>query len=347
MKKHLYYLGIIGYISLTFACTKAVYTPPKENNPKVTISTNISSEMHTRNQTGIQLPGYTMRYILEVWDNTTQEQSLIRMEKTVSDGKSPDFSFELENSGSYLLLIWADFIKENEAQQTGSNEEIDSYPDLYYKTNNPEGLKNIEIIPDNYIINDESRDAFFVCKNIYKEESAFEETVILTRPFGQLNIIEKKETSLEYISGLTLKYQVPQSFNLATGLPGKQSITIQENISQLPEPTDLRKANLVYDFIFATPTGNNIPHEIQLEFSSANPSFIVRNFTIQDNQIPIVRNKRTNVRGNIIHTATTPDRKTTISITIANQWNEPTETFLSESLNAQISDFINQNNPFQ
>ena len=344
MKKKFFYIWMMTFICVVTACNNDEYnTNDLKENSRVTIGTNINHDLYTR-ATPPTLPGYIMRFALEVW----QQDQIIYREEKLQESQDMVFSFNLENPGEYNVLVWADYIKESpETTEETEPNTYTHYTDLYYQTNTSNGLKEITITRENYIINDASRDAFCVCQTITKSALECKQTLTLNRPFGQLNLIEKDNALLEKVKKMNCSYKVPETFNVETSTLGHTTLDIQAFVETLPTSGDNHKANILYDYIFA-PTGNsNYLSPITLEFESNDPSFYLNTFTLPENTIPMLRNKRTNAKGSIIKQTSAASGKTDITITIDSEWQPDQEYPLTPSNNeGSLSDFNNQNNPF-
>lgn len=88
------------FICVVTACNNDEYNTNdlKENN-RVTIGTNINHGLYTR-ATPPTLPGYIMRFVLEVW----QQEQIIYREEKMQESQDMVFSFNLENPGEYGAL---------------------------------------------------------------------------------------------------------------------------------------------------------------------------------------------------------------------------------------------------
>lgn len=345
MIKKNFYLWLLAFICITTACNNEEYSTNRAvENQRVTIGTNINQGLHTRATPPPVLSGFTMRFILEVWQNT----QIIYREEKLQGSQDMVFSFNLENPGDYNVLVWADYI--NEAANTtneSSPNPYTHYADLYYQTNTANGLKEVSIIPENYTINHASRDAFCVCQKITKSTLEFNQTLTLNRPFGQVNLIEKEASLLEKIKKISYSYAVPETFNVETNALGHTTINIDSYMETLPETGTNHKANLLYDYIFA-PTGNpGYLSLITLKFESRDPLFTLNTFTLPENTIPVLRNKRTNVNGSIVKLTSTASGETNITITVDSEWLPDQDYPIKDSdKKGTLSDFNNKNNPF-
>lgn len=126
--------------------------------------------------TNVDWTKYDVRYQLAVYSEDGT-QLLIAPQSKVYDTYGPaTFEFRLTPNTTYKFVAWADFVNQ------GSEE------DLHYNTAD---LTNILIITDNdqdKTINDESRDAFFVTKNIEIGQT-FNESLTLKRPFAKIRVV--------------------------------------------------------------------------------------------------------------------------------------------------------------
>ena len=247
MKKYHLYLWIIALVGLMTACSQDEAAGPQNKaSTRVRIGTSINQALQTR-ATSVNIPeNHQLRYVLEVWSTTESPACIHRDEETATTADAVVFDFTLSESGNYKALLWADFVPTGAStSQVNSPNSYTHYEDHYYTTNSAEGLKAVELAKTrtNYVINDEARDAFFACIAIEKGTDAFEKSVELTRPFGQINVIEKSTDLLAKVATMTLEYNVPIGFNVETGLPLSNYAAAKPTVSTLPTATDARKAN--------------------------------------------------------------------------------------------------------
>lgn len=325
MKKYHLYLWIIALVGLITSCGQdEAAGPQNETSNRVRIGANIDQALQTR-AASVTIPGHhQLRYVLEVWSTGTGAACIYRDEKTATTADAMAFDFTLSEAGDYKALLWADFVSESASTtQVTSANTYTHYADLHYKTNSATGLKAVTLAKTgtNYVINDDARDAFFACIPIKKETGAFEENVELTRPFGQINVIEKNANLLAKVASMTLAYAVPDYFNVETGEPSRAT-GVTPRVSTLPTATADSKANLFYDYIFAPATGQTTLNEIRLVFASNDSHVTLPDYTIPAN-MPVVRNKRTNINGSIL-TANSND--VTLTVSVSDRWTEPDNT---------------------
>lgn len=327
MKKYHLYLWIVALVGLMTACSQdEAAGPQNEASSRVRIGTSINQALQTR-AASVNIPAnHKLRYVLEVWSTTEFPACIHRAEETATTAGAVTFDFTLADVGNYKALLWADFVSASAATSTENTPNTYThYADLHYMTTN--NLKAVELLKANtgYVINDEARDAFFACITIQKETGAFEKSVELTRPFGQINVIEKNDDLLAKVATMTLEYNVPNKFDVATGAPSGTTVAVKPTVSTLPTATAARKANLFYDFIFAPATTSQTTlGEMKLKFTSSDQTVTLDNFTIPAN-MPAVRNKRTNISGSILHTSTVPSGSAKLSVTVSDNWEETTD----------------------
>ena len=320
MKKCNFLVMLLVLAGLVTSCSQddSIDSQNSENN-RVTISANLGDEVETLLKSGpqtratgdLQVSGYSLRYILEVWDES--DAVAYREEKLITDAsQAVTFDFHLSTAGDYTALLWADYVLSG-ATANGEGH----YSDLYYTTNANIGLKRISIISSAYAVNTPSRDAFFGKSLFTKTDGVAGDagTVIMRRPFGRINIIEKNEAMLPDLMFINnLSYDVPSSFNVLDGSVSDTYSVFLFSITSFPEGTT-EKANLFYDYIFAPDNGQQLLSEIEMDYTL---SGAFGNFTIPSN-MPVERNKRTNISGNIL----IDPNITGLSVEVVDEWTDP------------------------
>lgn len=326
MKKYHLYLWIVALVGLMTACSQdEAAGPQNEASHRVRIGTSINP-LQTRTAS-VNIPAnHKLRYVLEVWSTTESPACIHRAEETATTAGAVTFDFTLADVGNYKALLWADFVSASASTSTvNTPNTYTHYADLHYTTTN--NLKAVELLKagTDYVINDEARDAFFACITIEKGTGAFKENVELKRPFGQINVIEKNTDLRAKVATMTLEYNVPDKFDVATGAPSGTTVAVNPTVSTLPTATTARKANLFYDFIFAPATTSQTTlGEMKLTFTSSDQTVTLDDFTIPAN-MPAVRNKRTNISGSILNTSIVPSGSAKLSVTVSDNWEETTD----------------------
>ena len=222
-----------------------------------------------------------------------------------SDGLTAGFDVRLVTSQTYKFVFWADHVEsvEDEAIKT----------DLHYNTAD---LRNISMQGDyNGSSKDDTRDAFFASLEKLVT-NAFSESVELTRPFGQLNIKtedlasipdNQKEEFVPVTAGLSFK-NLYTGFNAATGdLLGEPTAVAYKAASAVADAN----GNLTVDYLFAPNTagGQHLVNMTLAVYNAAGEQITTKDL----NNIPVQRNYKTNVTGNLL----TVDGKVNVMVTPA------------------------------
>lgn len=222
------------------------------------------------------------RCILEVYRG---EKLYLRQIQAVSGG-SAAFDIRLVTSQTYNFVFWADHVA-----TAGSSE------DLHYDTSGASGLQAITLKGDYTGGKDDTRDAFFATKEMTVTKP-LTETIQLYRPFGQLNIKTNDIGDIKLAelkpgkAGLAFK-NVYTGFNALTGEQvGEQGTLVYKNPIEVIDDA----GNLTIDYIFA-PASGSLLVDMTLTVNKADGTEITsRDLT----SIPIQRNYKTNVSGNLL-----------------------------------------------
>lgn len=320
MKKYHLYLWFIALVGLMTACSQDEAAGPQTYEPtSVTLSASVDRSIQTR---AITMPSdCKLRYILEVWTTGESPVLKLRKEELKEDFSGVDFTFDLTDAGDYNALLWADFIQARvttPTTQTISGVECDHYQDLNFKTT--ENLKNIIRTPAGNIPTLHN-DAFCACHPISKKIGAYSDNVQLVRPFGQINIIEKDADALAKVSQTKAVFNVPKGYNVENGMPTSETEEATKTAAFYPLSGSKNDctANLFYDYIFAPTTGQTTLGEIKLTFTSSDKTLQIGDFTIPAN-MPVERNKRTNISGHIVSVSDAPNNEAKLSVTISDGW---------------------------
>ena len=224
---------------------------------------------------------------------------------TVVSGKEASFDdVTLITGYSYKLVLWADHVS-----GTGTEENLKT--DLHYNTADLPKVTFAEedtSEEDTYSSNDDTRDAFYAVCDLEKVTGSVAQTVTLRRPFGQLNIITADYGAVNSVSSslvpekvkLDFK-QIPTGMNLLDG-----TLTVNDDVVSGPvdvaEVTDPAQTDgakqLSFDYIFAPDDGQLILDDFTMSFLNAADQSVVPDYTFKN--IPVQRNYRTNVSGNLL-----------------------------------------------
>ena len=172
----------------------------------------------------------------------------------------------------------------------------------YYNTDN---LSNITVNYSKALANDSSLDAFFAKEEVTNVQNPISKTIILKRPFAQVNYVTKEELSEGlYIkeSQITVKNALTSFNPLRNKLSGakdaQQDVTFQFNAV----PTEKLLINgteyncLATAFILAKSDNSKDIVDVEAKFKTNNG----RSVTVSTPGLPCQRNYRTNVIGNFM-----------------------------------------------
>ncbi len=247
------------------------------------------------------------------------------------DGLTAGFDVRLVTSQTYKFVFWADHVEsvEGEAIKT----------DLHYNTAD---LRNISMKGDyNGSSKDDTRDAFFASLEKLVT-NAFSESVELTRPFGQLNIKtedlasipnNQKEAFVPVTAGLSFK-NLYTGFNAATGnLLGEPTAVAYKAASDVVDAN----GNLTVDYLFAPNTagGQHLVNMTLAVYNAAGGQITTKDL----NNIPVQRNYKTNVTGNLL----TVDSK--VNVTVAPAFSSPalSETVIEVASVSEVAEALKTN----
>lgn len=221
------------------------------------------------------------------------------------DGLTAGFDIRLVTSQTYKFVFWADHVESVEGDAIKT--------DLHYNTAD---LRNISMQGDyNGSGKDDTRDAFFASLEKLVT-NAFSESVELTRPFGQLNIKtedlasipdNQKDAFVPVTAGLLFK-NLYTGFNAATGdLLGEPTAVAYKAASAVADAN----GNLAVDYLFAPNTagGQHLVNMTLAVYNAAGEQITTKDL----NNIPVQRNYKTNVTGNLL----TVDGKVNVMVTPA------------------------------
>ncbi|MFR6709410.1 MAG: DUF6562 domain-containing protein [Bacteroides stercoris] len=269
------------------------------------------------------------RCIMEIYLN---DELYSRQIGTIQpDGLTAGFDVRLVTSQTYKFVFWADHVEsvEDEAIKT----------DLHYNTAD---LRNISMKGDyNGSSKDDTRDAFFASLEKLVT-NAFSESVELTRPFGQLNIKtedlasipnNQKEAFVPVTAGLSFK-NLYTGFNAATGdLLGEPTAVAYKAASDVVDAN----GNLTVDYLFAPNTagGQHLANMTLAVYNAAGEQITTKDL----NNIPVQRNYKTNVTGNLL----TVDSK--VNVTVAPAFSSPalSETVIEVASVSEVAEALKTN----
>ncbi|GHV50094.1 hypothetical protein FACS1894181_10200 [Bacteroidia bacterium] len=325
MTKYRFLVSLLLLAGLAASCSKDDLNESQnaENN-RVVLTVNagdaqgavLKSAPQLRSASGdLQLAGYSLRYICEVFKESGNGVSFYREERLVTDASQPEnFEFDVPDAGGYGAVLWADYVADD-ASKTYAH-----YDNKFYTTGymTEQSLRYIQINPVAYAVNTPARDAFFA-KKIFTKVAGTPLNlgdITLKRPFGRINIIETDEAMRTNLNYINISYKVPLTFRPLTGaISGEQTVALN-NIQSFPDAS-AEKANLFYDYVFAPESGQHLLPAITVQYvMQGNPT--VNTSTIPAN-MPVERNKRTNISGNLIINTSA----TSLSVELDDAWTTP------------------------
>lgn len=258
---------------------------------------------------GIYQDGKVIPVITNV-DNAAGNFNTVSVGEAEVKNRQATVKMRLVKGQTYDFVFWAQ-VKDNKHYNINMND-----------------LQNITV---NYNgdANDETRDAFFARELGYTVQSHFTKTITLKRPFAQLNVGTTKadfEAARILLGGSPITQsnlivtKIPTSLNLLSGKVGTDATANAEfKMAFLPKEDDAYTQN-GYDILKADVDGNKeysldeeFAHlsmnyllaaertdaelsEVSVEFANAKGSIN----TIKVSQLPVYRNYRTNILGNIL-----------------------------------------------
>lgn len=201
----------------------------------------------------------------------------------------------LSRGENYTFLFWADKVSDPTTAQGLAT-------DNFYNTAD---LRSVTVDNTAYSGNDDSRDAFCKCVSDIGADT-FKYTIILRRPFAQLNVIatdvrafhnEVGETLFNYMfpTRFGIAFTAPTKFNVESGKATESKPFVSKDLTVYGTYVDsLGLQTLTMDYILA-PAGEVALTDIV--WSAEKPvSPITRTFT----NIPLQRNYRTNIMGGLL-----------------------------------------------
>ena len=237
------------------------------------------------------------RFIMEVYlAKTTGELVLLDRQvkaPTAASPKSTSFNLTLIKDQEYKVLFWAD-------------KGTDAMGDLYYKTT--DNLQNVSFLNAARKGNNDALDAFSKMEVITREESkaGFSKSVMLTRPFGQVNFITTDIPAINNLSGgsqflptdVKVSYTTCTGFNVLTQTgTGSEAIEYTAPVYSAMDPaTNPAKYTLSMDYMLTATSDRETRNLVKLT-ALANGYELT---TVEVANYPVQRNYRTNIIGKIL-----------------------------------------------
>lgn len=247
---------------------------------------------------------YDLRYIFEVYDVTENYENLDnpikqRLVKTYNTYEPTSFELRLIPNRKYKFVVWADFVAEG------------TTIDLNYNTAKLSNISRLGYVSPM----EEAQDAYFVQKDIFVE-SAINESLTLTRPFGKIRVIatDIDEVNLNSTpSRVEAKFYNHPTFFSLNALTGEAENEIKEvtyaYTIEKGKPystgydTEACNQTLFADYIFAQPAADGA-QEVNFTMTIYDQNNRVIREHDFNTQIPLKRNRLTTIVGNILTTTT-------------------------------------------
>lgn len=287
MKK--YFSLMAGIILLLFTACQNDELVKMGDGSEVAVSFNVQMQEGNSPSTRAAAAGdgtTVNRCIMEIYLNG---ELYGERQITTITSKGAKFDVRLVTSQTYDFVFWADNVTSTEGDAIKT--------DNHYATTNAGGLQNITYV-GTYTGNDETRDAFFGTLTNELVTGAFTKSVELKRPFGQLNIKTNEiksilKADLKPVSASLSFKNVYTAFNALNGnLIGNTTTLDYGQAVALPDDT----GTLTMDYLFA-PASDKLLANMVLTVNNASKTQIT---TKELNSIPIQRNYKTNVSGNLL-----------------------------------------------
>ena len=213
-------------------------------------------------------------------------------------GKTAVFPDQRLVSGhEYRFVFWADHV-------TDASSEDGRATDLHYET---DAFPTVTFVDgEAYKSNDDTRDAFFLVEDVTISGPSAQ-NFELRRPFGQLNIITNDWGSIPEEAAAQLRpskvkltfNDVPNSIDLMTGeVSGTADLTGEDvAVSAVAATGDAK--HLSFDYILAKEGEQTVLADFTMDFLLADGTTeVTDSYTFTS--IPVQRNYRTNVSGNLL-----------------------------------------------
>ncbi len=257
--------------------------------------------------TNVDFTEYDLRYQLAVYrvDGSGAEATytmVVEPQMKVTDSyEEVNYSLNLAPGRTYRAVVWADFVRQ------GSTE------DLHYDTQDFEHIHAPEM-PDKYLLNDESKDAYTVSHSFSLAGNAVSADLVLERPFAKLRVVTADwGTNLDMPDNFRVYYYGCQRFTALNAVTGEaEGTTLGDSANPTYtaaiDPEDKEYATdydasasnrtLIVDYLLADRT-EETPIHFRLRALKGNESIVLHDL---DTDIPIRRNWLTTVTGNVLTT---------------------------------------------
>lgn len=263
--------------------TKTIQLQLKVPESNVPINTRVSGE------------SLSLRFIVELYKDN--DENYYRRFVKMADNNTLNLEIQTPKESACKVVFWADYTS---AENTLSTEEI---KDLYFDTS--KSLRHIEIKNKETIYSQQAyfRDAFSNTVDIPANSSGGSLSVELKRVTASLRIYTSDLNSYALINNspnsTKVSIKVPSRFDAYTQIYGQEKHAWIFSSTFLPSDSEV----LVHESYFFPAGTEGILETFSLEFFKD----VSKINTVECSNIPVKRNYRTNIRGNLLTNSTNID----------------------------------------
>lgn len=260
--------------------------------------------------TNVDMSQYDIRYKLAVY-NANNDLVIAPMIKTVDSYEEITYELRLTPNRQYKFVVWADFVKQGQTT------------DLHYNTSDFLNITCLDAA--NKQLNDETRDAYWITKDINVGTTAINETLVLRRPFSKIRVVttdwglvpaDKPDYfSIQYYGTDCKRFN---SMNLLTGVSTGTPLTAKGDASIITYDVNVDKDNKDYklgydsdehnrtmtvDYLMTDKSEQTPLHVVFTAKKGGAAGQVISTYDFTVN-VPIQRNYLTTLMGNLLTTAT-------------------------------------------
>ena len=320
MKKVLYAIAALAMTMFVAGCNREMEkVTPNGNTVKATFTIQLPETVATK---AINDASHVDELFVRVYDGTGALLAELNQDNVAVDNKTAHVDLYLVKDLDYQISFWAQAADKYTIAADGTI------------TMDPTAM-----------MNDGSYDAFYYHEPTFTVTSAFTKAVELTRPFAQLNVgAPTQDFNAAAAAGIatgatgdkTLKtayaITVPNKINLLDGaVSGTTTISV-DNVKTRPNETllvgttEYNYAAMLY--ILAADEASNMDVTLKLVTTQTTTTTVDRELTREVPNVPLRRNYRTNILGNIFTVGAafeitvdnnfqTPDNNVDMPVTVA------------------------------
>ena len=260
--------------------------------------------------TNVDMSQYDIRYKLAVY-NANNDLVIAPIIKTVDSYEEITYELRLTPNRQYKFVVWADFVQQGQTT------------DLHYNTSDFLNITCLDAA--NKQLNDETRDAYWIAKDINVGTTAINETLVLRRPFSKIRVVttdwglvpaDKPDYfSIQYYGTDCKRFN---SMNLLTGVSTGTPLTAKGDASIITYDVNVDKDNKDYklgydsdehnrtmtvDYLMTDKSEQTPLHVVFTAKKGGAAGQVISTYDFTVN-VPIQRNYLTTLMGNLLTTAT-------------------------------------------